>query len=178
MAAVRDSPALASQRHARSTGNSLPKRGRTSTQPDVRRFRLNGMRKVLMIASGMLWGLLVIVSCEPAWLYLTAEGSGITGETIVGPTCPVVRAGEVCPPGYIAMWAIVTRSGWPGVAAVVHAGADGRFRVQLPPGLYTLHVLQSPWHPPLPRLIQSTITVRVRANAYTPVTVDFDSGLR
>jgi hypothetical protein len=131
-----------------------------------------------MIASGvLLWGLLVIVSCEPAWLYLTAGGSGITGETIVGPTCPVARAGEVCPPGHIAMWAIMTRNGWPGIAAVVHAGADGRFRAQFPPGLYTLHVLQSPGNPSLPDLMQSTITVRVQAHAYTPVTVNFYSGI-
>jgi hypothetical protein len=135
------------------------------------------MRKVLKIASGVLLGLLVIVSWEPAWLHLTAGGSGITGETIVGPACPSVRVGEVCPPGHTAMWAIVTRSGWPGVAAVVQAGADGRFRVQLSPGLYTLHVLQSPWHPRLPRLMQSSIAVRVQAHAYTAVMVTFDSGV-
>lgn len=136
------------------------------------------MRKVLKIASGMLLGLLAIGACEPAWLYLAAEGSGVTGEATVGPTCPVERVGEACPPGHIAMSAIVTRRGWPGVAAVVHAGADGRFRVRLPPGLYTLHVLRSPWHPPLPYLGQSVIAVRVRAHAYTSVTVGFDSGIR
>jgi hypothetical protein len=136
------------------------------------------MRKVLKIASGMLLGLLVIGACEPTWLYLTAEGSGITGEATVGPTCPSFSPGEVCPPGHIAMSAILTRRGWPGVAAFVHAGADGRFRVRLPPGLYTLHVLPSPWHPPSLNLKQSAITVPVRAHAYTSVSVDFDTGMR
>jgi hypothetical protein len=136
------------------------------------------MRKILKIASGMLLGLLVIGACEPTWLHLKADGSGVAGEATVGPTCPVARVGEVCPPGHIAMSVIMTRRGWPGVAAVVHAGAGGRFRVPLPPGLYTLHVLRSPWHPPLPYLKQSAIAVRVRAHAYTSVTVDFDSGMR
>lgn len=135
------------------------------------------MRKILKIASGILLGLLVIGACEPTWLYLRAAGSGVVGETAVGPTCPSVSAGEVCPPGHIAMSAIVTLHGWPGVAAVVHAGADGRFRVRLPPGLYTIHVLQSPWRAPFPYLKQSAITVRVRAHAYTPVTVNFDTGI-
>jgi hypothetical protein len=137
------------------------------------------MRKVLKIASGMLLGLLVIGACEPAWLYLMAEGSGITGEALVGPTCPSERVGEAaCLPGHIAISAILTRRGWPGIAAVVHASADGRFRVQLPPGLYTLHVLQNPWHPPAPYPTQSAIEVPVRAHAYTSVTVNFDSGIQ
>lgn len=136
------------------------------------------MRKVLKIASGTLLGLLVIAVCEPTSLYLTAEDSGITGEAVVGPTCPVERAGEVCPPGHIAISAILTRRGWPGIAAFVHTSADGRFRVQLPPGMYTLHVLRSPWHPPLPYLMQSAIAMRVRAHVYTSVTVGFDSGIR
>jgi hypothetical protein len=135
------------------------------------------MRKVLKIAAGTLLGLLVIGACEPTLLYMTADSSGITGEAIVGPTCAAVRVGVVCPPGHMAMSGVVTRSGWPGVAAVVHAGANGRFRLQLPPGLYTLHVLQSPSHPALPHLMQSAIAVRVRAHAYTPVTVNFYSGI-
>jgi hypothetical protein len=149
-----------------------------SPEPDVACLRRTEMRKALKIASGVLLGLLVIGACEPTWLYLTSEGSGVVGEATVGPTCPVERVGEVCPPGHIAISAIVTRRGWPGVAAIVHAGAGGRFRVQLAPGQYTLHVLRSPWHPPLPYLRQSAIPVSVRAHAYTSVTVGFDSGMR
>ena len=136
------------------------------------------MRRALKIASGVLSGLLIIGAGEPAWLYLTSEDSGVVGEATVGPTCPVARVGEVCPPGHIAISAIVTRHGWPGVAAVIHTGTDGRFRVRLAPGRYTLHVLRSPWHPPLPYLRQSAIPMRVRARAYTSVTVGFDSGIR
>lgn len=138
------------------------------------------MHKALKIASGVLLGLLVIGAGEPTWLYLASEDSGVVGEATIGPTpaCPVGRVGEVCPPGHIAISAVMTRRGWPGVAAVVHTGVDGRFRVRLAPGQYTLHVLRSPWHPPLPYLRQSAIPLRVRAHAYTSVTVGFDSGIR
>jgi hypothetical protein len=136
------------------------------------------MRKALKITSGVLLGLLVIGTAQPAWLYLTSEDSGVVGEATVGPTCPVVRVGEVCPPGHIGISAIVTRRGWPGVAAFVHTRAGGRFRVQLAPGQYTLHVIRSPWHQSLPYLKQSAIPVMVRARAYTSVTVGFDSGIR
>lgn len=136
------------------------------------------MRKALKIASGVLLGVLAMGACEPTWLHLRSGDSGLAGEATVGPTCPAAAVGETCPPGHIAMSAVVTRRGWPGVAAVIHTGARGRFRVQLEPGHYTLHVLRSPWHPPLPYLRQSTIPVRIRAHAYTSVTVGFDSGIR
>lgn len=157
-------------------GSSTASAG-SPTQPHARRLRLTAMGNVLKIASSVQLGLLAIASCQQAWLHLTAEGSGIAGETILGPTSPPVRAGEVRPPGHVPMWGIVTRSGWPGVAAVVHAGAAGRFRVPLPPGLYTLHVLRSPWHPAWPSLMQSATAVRVQAHAYTPVKVFFDNGI-
>jgi hypothetical protein len=138
------------------------------------------MRKILKIASGVLLGLLVVGAFEPTWLYLMSEGSGVAGEATVGPTCPgpVARGGEVCPPGHITMTAVVTRRGWPGVAAVIHTGGEGRFRLQLAPGQYTIHVLQSPWHGRFPYLNQSAIPVRVRARTYTPVTVRFWSGMQ
>lgn len=136
------------------------------------------MRKALKITSAVLLGLSAIGAGEPVWLHLTSDGSGVLGEATVGPTCPAVRVGEVCPPGHRAISAIVTRRGWPGVAAVVHTGAGGRFRVRLAPGRYTLHVLRSPWHSPLPYLSRSAIPMSVHAHAYTPVTVGFDSGIR
>jgi hypothetical protein len=133
------------------------------------------VRKVLKIAASVLLVLLIVGACEPTWLHLTSEGSGVVGEADVGPTCPDMP----CPPGHLAISAVVTRRGWPGVAAVIRTGADGRFRVQLRPGRYTLRVIQSPWRSQyLPYLTQPTIPVRVRAHVYTPVTVNYDNGLR
>lgn len=136
------------------------------------------MRKTVKVCAGGLAGLLVLGGCEPAWVYAAAEDSGVVGEADVGPTCPAVRIGQVCPPGHTAVTGYVIRRGWPGVAALIHTGPQGRFRLRLAPGQYTIHVLQSPWRPSLPALARSTIPVRVRPHAYTPVTIDFDSGIR
>jgi hypothetical protein len=142
-------------------------------------FRLSGMRKGVKVGIGVVLGLLAVGACEPTWVYLAADGSGVLGETDVGPMCPgPVASGGVCPPGHRAISAIVTRQGWPGIAAIIHTGPEGRFRVRLAPGRYTVHVLQMPGHPPLPYLRQDMIPVLVRSHAHTPVTVVFDSGMR
>jgi hypothetical protein len=57
----------------------------------------------------------------------------------------------------------------------VQSGADGRFKVDLPPATYTLVGL--PTGPGgLPRPIPVTVTVA--AGAYAAVTVQYDSGIR
>jgi hypothetical protein len=101
--------------------------------------------------------------------------SGVTGQTEVGPTCPVLTPGLSCPPGHIGVWLVVTRDGWPSIFSISHAGAEGRFRIGLPPGRYTVRVV---WFgSSLPMLRTPELHVTVRPHSFADVVVEFDSGL-
>lgn len=78
-----------------------------------------------------------------------APDSGVQGTVTAGPFCPVERADQPCPdrPAQVHLQAIRFPPGFVGVPApqsgrVVArfaSGADGRFRVALPPGEYLLY---------------------------------------
>ncbi len=132
------------------------------------------MRRGLKINGGVLAAAIALACVEPVWVHLSADRSGIVGETEVGPTCPT----GPCPPGHRPISAIVTRDGWPGIAAVIHTSPNGRFHMDLGPGDYTIHILQSPWHAPLPRLQANNLPAHVVPHAFVQVVVAFDSGIR
>ena len=58
---------------------------------------------------------------------------------------------------------------------MVNSGEDGRFRIALAPGGYTLHPVNLAGTP-LP--IAQPVDVHVVANRFTAVEVSFDSGIR
>src|SRR5947209_17066686 len=64
-------------------------------------------------------------------------GTGIQGSVQVGPTCPVERINSPCPPHPMAA-TVVVRSGNGAEVTRFHSGPDGRFKVDLAPGSYTL----------------------------------------
>ena len=100
------------------------------------------------------------------------SSSGIEGTVTVGPTCPVERLASPCPERPISRGVSVQdRSG----RQVAHftTGADGRFRVALAPGTYTV---VGDRNGILPRPIPTTATVR--EGQYTHVDVRYDSGIR
>jgi hypothetical protein len=137
------------------------------------------MRRGTKVACSLLLGLLVVGGYEPTWVYLASDGSGVTGQALIGPTCPSVSLAHPCPPAPKPFSGIVTRRGWPAVAVVIHTGDSGRFRERLAPGAYALHVLLNPWRPAYSlRVVESPISFTVRAHAYTRVVVSFDSGIR
>ena len=68
-------------------------------------------------------------------------GTGIQGSVQVGPTCPVERINSPCPPHPMAA-TVVVRSGNGAEVTRFHSGPDGRFKVDLAPGSYTLIGLQ------------------------------------
>jgi hypothetical protein len=114
---------------------------------------------------------LAIAACgsQPA-----QPGTGIQGMVQVGPTCPVERINSPCPPRPLAATIVVRdRSG--AEVTRFHSGADGRFKVDLRPGTYTLIGLNigSSF---LPRPIPTSVTVT--DGIYTSVTVQYDSGIR
>jgi hypothetical protein len=103
------------------------------------------------------------------------SGSGIEGIVVVGPQCPVERADSPCPdrPLPDAEFRVVAR-GSGRVVRTVRSGPDGRFRVALEPGEYTLEPVSGSGGFPFGK----PTDVTVRAGAYTNVTASFDSGIR
>ena len=96
----------------------------------------------------------------------------LTGTVTAGPTCPVERPDQPCPPVPVAGSVDALRSGG-GSAGRATIDADGRFTIELPPGSYTLRVLHDG---PFPACPDTAITLERDA----PRTVDFscDTGIR
>jgi hypothetical protein len=115
---------------------------------------------------------LAIAACgaQPA----APAGTGIQGMVEVGPTCPVERINSPCPPHPLAA-TVVVRDGARAEVARFTSGADGRFKVDLRPGTYSLTGLTS-GSSPMPRPIPTSVTVT--QGSYTTVNVEYDSGIR
>ncbi len=115
-------------------------------------------------------GLAVAACGTPA----AQPGTGIQGIVEVGPTCPVERLNSPCPPHPLAA-NIVVRDANGAEVTRFHSGADGRFKVDLAPGTYTLVGL-TVGSGFLPRPIPTSVTVP--QGAYATVNVEYDSGIR
>src|ERR671924_1009290 len=124
-------------------------------------------RWLLALAAGVA---LLVSACgsQPA-----TGSSGIEGTVTVGPTCPVERVASPCPDRPISR-GVSVRDGAGREVAHVTSGADGRFRVALAPGTYSL-VGESNGSI-LPRPIPTKASVR--EGQYTHVEVRYDSGIR
>ncbi len=108
----------------------------------------------------------------PAATIAPADESGIEGVVTIGPTCPVQRIESPCPDRpYPADIVVLDKAG--NRVAGVASGADGRFRVLLPPGTYTL-IPQHKGTPPT--AVEQTIAVV--AGRITAVQIVYDSGIR
>ena len=116
---------------------------------------------------------LVLAACGGSSAAITARSldSGIVGQVLLGPTCPVERAGHPCVRPYrttVAVFAARTLHR----LTTFRSGADGRFRVRLAAGSYRLEGT----HGGLPRL--APVLVTVRPDRFTSVTIMFDTGIR
>ncbi len=100
--------------------------------------------------------------------------SGIEGAVTIGPMCPVERPDSPCPDQPYAATIVIEDDHGVEVARA-QSGEDGRFRVDLVPGRYTL-VPQSPDGAGLPYGAEQQ--AEVRAGEYTHVDVQYDSGIR
>ena len=104
--------------------------------------------------------------------------SGIDGKIVVGPTCPVehVPPEPQCAPRPLAATLRIEPAGRRAPRWTVRSGADGRFRVALPPGRYTVTALPrsgSPFpRPPGP------VETAVHPGRFTYITITYDSGIR
>ena len=103
----------------------------------------------------------------------TGDGSsGIRGQALAGPQCPVEVAGSPCPdaPWQGTVVAIDTSSG---DRYSVETDDEGRFELRLAPGSYEV-TIDAETSPPSAK----PQTVSVAAGAFTDVTVSVDTGIR
>ena len=117
--------------------------------------------------TGVLILLIATCSAQPA-----SADSGIEGNVLIGPNCPVVQQGQDCPDKpYQAALTINNPDGR--MVAQVKTDEMGHFKIPLDPGEYILH-------PETPNMIPfaSEQTFTVNSGKFTKVTVTYDSGIR
>ena len=111
---------------------------------------------------------LLLAACRPT----ATPASGIEGQVLIGPMCPVVQAGTPCPDQpYQAVLHVQDDRGQ--LVAEVETDAIGMFKLPLAPGDYTI-VPQSP--DGFTQAAEQAVTVT--ANSFTLVTINYDSGIR
>ena len=122
----------------------------------------------LKLAIGVL--ILALATCS---IYSpTPRGSGIEGQVLIGPMCPVVQPGQECPDQpYQATLTVKSLSGVQ--IAQFQTDAQGRFQIPLVPGEYILHP-ESPHGVPF----AGDQSFTVQTGQYTQLTIIYDSGIR
>jgi len=103
-----------------------------------------------------------------------ARNSGIQGTVTLGPTCPVERPGMTCYKPYAGTIDIFNESDR--LVKTVHSSTDGKLRISLKPGTYTLK--PQPRDPARPYPIGKPVTVTVKPGSYTTVNIEYDTGIR
>ena len=120
----------------------------------------------------LLIGVLILVLATCSIYSPTPRGSGIEGQALLGPMCPVVEPGQVCADQpYQATLTVRSLDGMQ--VAQFQTDAQGRFQVPLVPGEYILHP-ESPNG--LPFANDQSFTVQT--GSFTQITVHYDSGIR
>ena len=98
--------------------------------------------------------------------------TGVAGQILIGPRCPVVQEDTPCPDQpYQATLTVLDQSGQP--VAQFKSDAQGKFRVSLSPGVYTLRPESSD---NFTRAAEQSVVVT--SGQYTLVTITYDSGIR
>ena len=105
----------------------------------------------------------------------TAQGT-LHGTVVTGPTCPVERAEDPCPPKPVPGREVKIASPAGRVVATVTTDGQGHFQVVLAPGNYTVFVVGTAQALGSGRA--ATVQATVRAGQTTSVTIALDTGIR
>lgn len=101
-------------------------------------------------------------------------GSGIEGTVSIGPTCPVEMAESPCEDApYRAKITVMDSDE---VVATGESAEDGTFKIEVPPGTYT--VTAEPLVPDAIAHADPLQHIVVGTGAFTHVGISFDSGIR
>ena len=120
----------------------------------------------------LLIGVMILVLATCSIYSPTPRGSGIEGQVMLGPMCPVVQQGQECPDQpYQTTLTVLSRDG----IQITQFQTDdqGRFSVPLVPGEYILHP-ESPNGIPF----AGDQSFMVETGRFTQITVHYDSGIR
>ena len=120
----------------------------------------------------LLIGVMILVLATCSIYSPTPRGSGIEGQVLLGPMCPVVQQGQECPDQpYQATLTVMNRDG----VQVTQFQTDdqGRFSIPLVPGEYILHP-ESPNGIPF----AGDQSFMIETGRFTQITVHYDSGIR
>lgn len=130
--------------------------------------------------SKLIFSLLVLflTACAPQQMSVSSAGgnpnSGIKGQVLIGPMCPVMQVDNPCPnEPYQANLFVLNLRGEEVLR--FSSDAEGKFEVKLPPGDYILHP-ESPEGQPIPYAADVPFTII--PNEFTNIIVTFDSGIR
>jgi carboxypeptidase family protein len=99
--------------------------------------------------------------------------TGITGRALAGPMCPVMIEGQPCPDKPVQVTLTVLNSSG-GKVTTFQTDSEGKFTVDLAPGVYTLQVERTEGV----YFGGADQQVTVVEGQYTPVTVSVDTGIR
>ena len=119
---------------------------------------------------------LFLISLTSCSVTPTPDGSsGIEGQVLLGPSCPVVQPNDpdCADKPYQAKLSVLSASGQK--VTEFTTDADGKFRINLNPGDYVLHP-ESPNGAALPVGQEQSFTVI--AGQFTQLSVSYDSGIR
>jgi hypothetical protein len=125
------------------------------------------IRNIVLLFTAFLF---LLAACNSS--VTPASNSGIEGQVLIGPMCPVVQVGTPCPDQpYQAIITVLNSKG--DRVMQFQSDAQGRFRVALNPGTYTLH-------PESPNVLPFAAgqVVTVASGQFTQVVINYDSGIR
>jgi hypothetical protein len=98
--------------------------------------------------------------------------TGVVGRVTAGPTCPVERPDQPCPPNPVPGRVDAISAGGRTAGSATTDG-DGRYTITLAPGAYTLRVVTGS---NFPRCSDTPVTVT--AGSTTTADIDCDTGIR
>ena len=158
----------------RTWGARIPEAGNLSPRAAV--IEYERIMKIPAVALLLIAALAVLLfACKSEEEEPTPLTSGIEGQVLVGPMCPVVQEGTPCPDQPYQATIVIRNADRTQKLRTFTTDSEGRFRVPLAPGEYYLDP-QPPDSGGPPTPIPQTVTVP--ADRFVQITVEYDSGIR
>ncbi len=133
------------------------------------------MQPHFLITSIILVSTILLAAC-----YTVSEvvpvTSGIEGQALLGPMCPVVQEDTPCPDEPLQAIVVVWDAERTESIGTFVADGLGHFRLALPPGDYLLE--PEPPDPDKPFPAASPLEVTVMPDSWTTITIQYDTGIR
>jgi Carboxypeptidase regulatory-like domain len=133
-------------------------------------------RQRYAVPVALLLMLSALASCGQMRPRPTAPFGTIAGDVTAGPTCPVERVTDQCPPEPVQnrQVNVVTQDGTR--VATTSTDSTGHFTVQVPPGSYLVQVAIVPGELGLRQITPGNVTIR--AGETVTVRIELDTGIR